>query len=339
MKHEVDLNRYKVHTDLAIEDTNLLKENMKIEKIDDITITSIDIDQKISIKTQKKVGKYVTLEFNDITDYNNRTKLKEIFVKTLKKLIKDLNLLNKKCLVIGLGNSDSTPDSLGPLTVKKIIVTRHIAALGQLGEGFSNVCAYDVGVKGQTGIESFEIISAIVKTVNPEFIIVVDALASQAVERLNKTIQITDAGINPGSGIGNNCQEISRESLQIPVIAIGVPTVVDAVTIVNDTINYIYKHFIYVKNNLNNPANKLKVGNENYLKKNIKIDKSSRQEILGLIGNLDEEETKELIYETLSPTGYNLMVTPKEIDFVIGNLVDVISGGINQAVHDNVTNM
>ena len=147
---------------------------------------------------------------------------------------------------------------------------------------------------------------------------------------------MTDTGIHPGSGVGNSRKEISKEILGIPVIAIGVPTTVDAVTIVSDTINYMYKHFSYTKENINNPSNKLMVSTPNYLKKKIKIDKGDKSKLLGLIGNLEDFEIKQLVFEVLSPVGYNLMVTPKEIDFLIEKLSYIIGEGINKSLHENV---
>ena len=123
--------------------------------------------------------------------------------------------------------------------------------------------------------------------------------------------------------------------MKIPVIAIGVPTTVDAVTIVSDTINYLTKHYTYTRKNINNPINKLIVkGNINYLKKEIPVKQKEKQELLGLVGNLNEEETRQLIYETLTPIGYNFMVTPKEIDFIVDQLAHIIGTGINETLHN-----
>ena len=196
--------------------------------------------------------------------------------------------------------------------------------------------AINPGVMGTTGIETSDIIASIIDKIKPDFVIVIDALASQSIERVNKTIQMTDTGIHPGSGVGNSRKEISKEVLGIPVIAIGVPTTVDAVTIVSDTINYMYKHFSYTKENINNPSNKLMISSPNYLKKNIRINKKDKSKLLGMIGNLDEQETRQLIYEVLSPVGYNLMVTPKEIDFLIDKLSYIIGEGINKSLHKNI---
>lgn len=336
MKHEIDLGKYIIRTDLAIE---AIPENaeIKTKKIDDITVSKIYIDDELSKQINKKVGNYITIEYQDITDNSNKEKVKNIFIKEVKQLLKDMNIKKEdSCLIIGLGNRMSTPDALGPKTIDNLIITNHLYKLGMLDKSYRRVSALSPGVMGSTGIETSDIIESISKKIKPNFIIVIDALASSSIERVNRTIQITDTGIHPGSGIGNSRKEISKDLLQIPVIAIGVPTTVDATTIVSDTINYLTKHYSYTRKNINNPMNKLIInGNINYLKKNIKIDKNEKKELLGLIGNLDEEETKQLIYETLTPIGYNFMVTPKEIDFIIEKLTDIIGDGLNKALHDN----
>ena len=335
MKHEIDLSKYKIRTDLAIES---VPQNLKIKtkEIDNIKISKLYIDEEISKQINKKIGNYITIEFEDITDEYNKEKVKEIFIKELKQLLKDMNIKKQdSCLIIGLGNRMSTPDSLGPKTIDNIIITNHLYKLGVLDDKYRRVSALNPGVMGTTGIETSDIIESISKKTNPEFIIVIDALASSSIERVNKTIQITDTGIHPGSGIGNSRKEISKDLLNIPVIAIGVPTTVDAVTIVSDTMNYLTKHYSYTRKNINNPMNKLIIkGNINYLKKDIKIDMNEKKELLGLIGILDEEETRQLIHETLTPIGYNFMVTPKEIDFIIDKLTDILGEGLNKTLHD-----
>lgn len=338
MNHEIDLNKYEIRTDLAIEtlerSTNLEGIKQTINNIDDIKITNVLITGKN--KLNKKEGIYTTIEFDDITDSMNRKKVEKIFVKELKKLLTKEKINNdSSCLIIGLGNDKSTPDSLGPLVIDKVLVTNHIYMLEGLDEGFRRVCALNPGVTGETGIETSDIIISIVNKLKPDFLIAVDALASGSIDRVNKTVQMTNTGIHPGSGIGNKRKEISKETLNIPVIAIGVPTVVDAVTIVSDTFNYMNKHFSY---NKNNKPNKLAIGQTNYLKENIKIEENDKKELLGLVGNLTEEEIKQLIFEVLTPIGYNLMVTPKEVDFVIEKLSLLISEGINKTLHKNYLN-
>ena len=239
------------------------------------------------------------------------------------------------CLVIGLGNEKTTPDAVGPLTITKTIVTNHLYVYNQLEEGFRRVWAISPGVMGETGMETSDLIKGIVETVKPDFVITIDALASSSIERVNKTIQMTDAGINPGSGVGNKRKEISKDTIGVPVIAIGIPTVVDAASIVSDTINYMYKHFAYNKENFDNPAEKLKFG-VNYLNKNVNLLEDDKKNLFGIVGSLNDFEVKSLIYEILNPIGYNLMVTPKEEDFVVAKISDVISGGINKSLHKNV---
>ena len=145
---------------------------------------------------------------------------------------------------------------------------------------------------------------------------------------------MTDTGIHPGSGIGNARKEISKSTIGIPVIAIGVPTVVDASVIVADTINYMYKHYAFNKEYSKNPKSKLTFNNVNYLNKNIVINTKDKEDLFGLIGKLNSDEVKILINEVLNPIGYNLMVTPKEIDFVIDRLSTLISCSVNETLHN-----
>ncbi len=338
MNKEVDLSKYRLRTDLAIESIDKCSDlkgiSQKIKQIDEVKITFVDISEEGSEIINKKVGTYITIEFVDVTDSNNKKKVLDAFSNELKELLKKLKIKDDdSCLIIGLGNSYSTPDSLGPLSIDNIIVTNHLFELGELSNGFRRVSALNPGVMGTTGIETSDIILSIVEKVKPAFALVIDALASSSIERVNKTIQMTDTGIHPGSGVGNSRKEISKEILGIPVIAIGVPTTVDAVTIVSDTINYMYKHFSYTKKNANNPSNKLMFKAPNYLKKDIEVNEQDKNKLLGLVGLLNEEEVRQLVFEVLTPIGYNLMVTPKEIDFVVDKLADVIGNGINKALH------
>lgn len=332
MKHEIDLSKYKIRTDLAIE---LVNEINNVEDIDDIKVTYIYIDEEKKKIINKKIGNYITIEFNDITDSVNQENVKKVFTQELKKLLKKMEIKEEdSALIIGLGNRKSTPDSLGPESINKIIVTNHIYELGNLDKDFRRTYALNPGVMGETGIETSDIVKSVVDKVKPDFLIVIDALAASSIERVNRTIQITDTGIHPGSGIGNSRKEISKEILNIPVIAIGVPTTVDAVTIVSDTIDYMTKHFTYVKENINNPIIKLIVGgNKKHLHKQININEKDKKELLGLVGTLNNEEMKQLIHEVLTPIGYNFMVTPKEIDFIILKLSEIIGNGINNALH------
>lgn len=336
--HRIDLKNVNIHTDLVIEqinDKNLIKE----EVINNIKISRVVMDKNNLFN--KKEGNYITIELTDITNYEDRENVGKVLVKEIKDILNKNNIKdNYECLVIGLGNKKSTPDALGPMVIDNILVTRHLFELNaDVKEGIRKVSAIIPGVMGNTGIETIDIIKGIVDNVKPKFIIVIDSLCASSIERLNKTIQLTDTGIHPGSGIGNMRKEISKDTLGIPVIAIGVPTVVESVTIVNDTLEYIFMHLNYLKNNYE--TSKLVVKrNNNYLDK-IKSSKVSNEdkEILGgIIGSLDEEKKKDLISEVLNNINYNLIVTPKEIDFIIDKLANVISNSINNAINREVDN-
>ena len=336
--HRIDLKNVNIHTDLVIEqinDKNLIKE----EVINNIKISRVVMDKNNLLN--KKEGNYITIELTDITNYEDRENVGKVLVNEIKDILNKNNIKdNYECLVIGLGNKKSTPDALGPMVIDNILVTRHLFELNtDVKEGIRKVSAIIPGVMGNTGIETIDIIKGIVDNVKPKFIIVIDSLCASSIERLNKTIQLTDTGIHPGSGIGNMRKEISKDTLGIPVIAIGVPTVVESVTIVNDTLEYMFMHLNYLKNNYE--TSKLVVKrNNNYLDK-IKSSKVSNEdkEILGgIIGSLDEEKKKDLISEVLNNINYNLIVTPKEIDFIIEKLANVISNSINNAINKEVDN-
>lgn len=335
MKHEIDLKDYKIRTDLIVESitTDEVDSNDKI--IDGIKVSEVYLDNKNASKLNKKEGNYITIEFDDVTDVENREKVIDVLSNQFRKLLEKNQIKdNDSCLIVGLGNSKSTPDSLGPLTVNDILVTNHLFMLGDVEDGIRRVSAINPGVMGTTGIETSLVIKSICKDLKPNFIIAIDALASSSISRVNKTIQLTDTGIHPGSGVGNSRKEISKDSIGIPVLALGVPTVVDAVTIVSDTINYIDRHFAYRLSNFNNKSLKLTPASKiNYLDSNNKMDKQNKNRLLGEIGNLTDAEIKELLFEILTPIGSNLMVTPKEVDFVIENLSEVLSTAINNALH------
>ena len=336
MKHSIDLKNYPLRSDLALDNIETSSDLKGIKKqvssYNNVQVTDVQLDKDNSL--EKKEGYYVTVEFKDITDIDNFDGVSEVVLKELDKLLKKMNIKdNDFGLIVGLGNDKSTPDALGPLVIQDITVTNHIYEMGQLDKDFRRVSAIAPGVTGQTGIETVDIIKSIVEKLQPDFVIVIDSLASQSIDRVNKTIQMTNTGIHPGSGIGNSRKEVSQDILNIPVLAIGVPTVVDASVIVSDTINYLYKHYAFIKEYQKEPRSKLTFNNVNYLNKNIKINNQDKTKLLGLIGGLEEEEVKQLISEVLNPIGYNMMVTPKEIDFVIHKLSKLISLNLNKILH------
>src|SRR5690625_2741492 len=189
-------------------------------------------------------------------------------------------------------------------------------------------------------IETIDIIFVIVEKFKPDFVIAIDALVSRSIERENETIQLSDSGIHPGSGVGNKRKELSKDTLGIPVIAIGVPTVVDAVTIASDTIDFLLKHFGREWKEKDRPAKSLAPSNMIFGSKVFDEtdlpDEEKRQTFLGIVGTLSDKEKRKLITEVLTPIGHNLMVTPKEVDGFMIDMANVIAKGINAALHENV---
>lgn len=337
--HEIDLKNYKIRTDLLVDnfDTNNTYDGVihHVKEIGDIILDEFEIKKEGEKILNKKEGLYKTITFKDITDKNNYKNVEDVFITTLKSMLDENNIKESdSVLVVGLGNDKSTPDALGPKSIDNILVTRYLFSLGEVEEGYRNVASFKPNVTGTTGIETKDIISSITEKIKPSFLIIIDALASSTIDRLNKTIQITNTGIEPGSGVGNTRDEISKETLNIPVIVIGVPTIVDAVTIVNDTFKYMQKQISYKIDNITNSKLKLVSPlNQNYENHENNLTKEEKEEMLGILGTLTEEDFKKLIYEVLSPINYNLMVTPKEIDFIIDKLSLLIGNGINKVLH------
>ena len=243
---------FQIRTDLALETREKFDEDhieVKGVRVDEerispeIMITRVFIDTENGAKAMKKPkGTYITIEASDMMeedeDYHREVsgQLAKVIETMLPGKKEEL-----KILVVGLGNREVTPDALGPYVVDNMMITRHIIKeYGQYAFGnkaTSQISGIVPGVMAQTGMESGEIVRGVIEETKPDIVIVVDALAARSVKRLNRTIQITDTGINPGSGVGNHRHAINKESMGIPVIAIGIPTVVDAATIVSDTMS------------------------------------------------------------------------------------------------------
>lgn len=240
-----------IRTDLALEERESFPD-------DDVEIKGVildeDFDEKNNIRVStviikdekgaramhKPIGTYITIEAPDIdqSDESYHKPVSEVIVKYLKKLAGDLK--REEVLVVGLGNREVTPDALGPQVVDNLFITRHL--IKEYGNEFKekhhlgSVSAISPGVMAQTGMETVEIVKGVIEQTKPKLLIVIDALASRSINRVNTTVQLTDTGISPGSGVGNNRKAFNEESLGTKVIALGVPTVVDAATIVADTL-------------------------------------------------------------------------------------------------------
>lgn len=313
--------KFSPYTDLALETAeNICKTasaegvEMNTESCDlkDTFVTIVNITNDKGVKTMgKPTGTYITLESSFIKE--NDIAAHEELISILSRHIKSLCPQNTKTiLVIGLGNYQVTPDSLGPKVVDKILVTRHIkdTVPEDINNSVASVAALAPGVMGMTGIETVEIVKGVTDHVKPDLVIAIDALAARKVSRVNSTIQLSDTGVAPGAGVGNKRKTIDKESLGVPVIAIGVPTVVDAATMANDTIERVIDALL----------NESEKGSQFY---NMLMDTS-------------EEEKYTLIKEVLDPYAENMFVTPKEVDAVIDNLVNIIANSINIALHPGI---
>ena len=317
------MNNYSIRTDLAIEvtemitketdDTNIPGVELYIDNVENIEISWVKIkDEKGKQAMGKPIGNYVTIESESMkeNDVIMHEKIVNIFSKNLVKLC-NLNE-NSTILIVGLGNWNVTPDALGPKVISKVLVTRHIKDTlpEEIDDGVRPVSAISPGVMGITGIETAEIVKGVVDRLKPDIVIAIDALATRKTSRINATIQMSDTGIAPGGGMGNKRKILNKETLGVPVIAIGVPTVVDAGTLVNDTIDLMIDSLV----------NEIKGGKEFYK----------------MIKDLDKEEKYNLINNILNPYTGNLFVTPKEVDAVIERLSRIIDNAINIAMHPSI---
>ena len=297
------LEKYSIHTDLALEEKErfesdhvevqgvILEEEYDKER--EIRITKVKIETEKGARAMgKPVGTYITMEAPNmaVPDEEYHREISEELAKYIKELIK-IEKEDYVVLVAGLGNRQVTPDALGPHVVDNLAITRHIVkeygkyAMGE--DAVHMTSAIVPGVMAQTGMETLEIIKGIVKETKPDLVIAVDALAARNSKRLNRTIQIADTGINPGSGVGNHRNGITEETIGVPVIAIGVPTVVDAATIVNDTM-------------------------ENLI---AALETSETLKGVGVVlQGYNSTEKYELIKEMISPHLNGIFVTPKDID-------------------------
>jgi spore protease len=307
---------YSPYTDLALEATAALRGDvhrelpgvrMSEERYEAASVSWVEVFSPEGERViGKPIGNYITIDAPGLRRRNRD--LQEAVGKILVDQL--VNLLDlgeqESVLVVGLGNWNATPDALGPRVTSKLLVTRHLKDYvpTDVAGGLRPVAAISPGVLGITGIETAEVIHGIVERLKPSVVICIDALASRSVERIGTTIQIADTGINPGSGIGNQRKSLNKETLGVPVVALGVPTVVHAATIVHDAMEAL-------------------------------AQQSGSKPFFQLFSSADER--RNLVNQVLSPAVGELVVTPKEIDDLIEDMAKVIAGSLNAALHTSVT--
>lgn len=318
------MSEFKVRTDLALEAresfegtdveiSGVVLEEDYNEK-SDIKITRVIIENEEGESAMgKPIGTYITLEAQNLREFDesyHREVSEEMSKHILELLPKEKKL---SVLVVGLGNREATPDALGPLAVGNLSINRHL--IREFGRNYDNhknnieVSAVAPGVMAQTGMETVEAIKGIVHEIKPDVIIAIDALAARSAHRLNTTIQITDTGISPGSGVGNHRSGLTKESLGIPVIAIGIPTVIDTATIVNDTMDSLMQAM--------SSSEKLKP-------------------VTAAMAEFSGQEKYQLIRELIEPHLGNMYVTPKDVDETIKSLSFTVSESLNMAFSSSV---
>ncbi|CEN88463.1 GPR endopeptidase [Paraclostridium sordellii] len=313
-----------LRTDLALEareiyeqgndDSNIPGVKIDTKELEDCIVTKVEVlDEQGAQIMNKGIGIYTTIE-SKLMKYDDDESREQVISYLKDELISILgNDKTKKTLVIGLGNWNITSDALGPKTVSKTLVTRHIFKNynKDYDDDFTEVSGLSPGVMGITGIETSEIVKAIVEATNPDRVIAIDALASRKMERVNSTIQISTAGISPGGGVGNKRKALNKEYLGVDVIAIGVPTVVDAATLTSDVLDLAIDNL---------------------------MEQSKESEgFYNMLKQLKEDEKYHLIKDSLEPYDKNLIVTPKDIDDTIENLSIIISEGLNRSLHPGRT--
>ncbi|MDO5155673.1 MAG: GPR endopeptidase [Eubacteriales bacterium] len=295
-------------TDLAVEMKEDIKGDEPITGVHLMTKNHGDTDVKETriiveneegaLKLGKPVGTYITLESEHFREQDEgiHAPMMEVLCKEIRQLIGN----KKKIMVAGLGNREVTPDALGPFVIDNLYVTRHLLKEGIIRESVE-LSAIAPGVMAQTGMESLTVLKALVDSIKPELLIVIDALAARESDRLNKTIQIADTGITPGSGVGNHRNAINKESIGVPVIAIGVPTVIAVPTIVNDAMD-------------------------------VMVNALGKQATKNVLKKFNDEERYQLACEMVTPYLENMFVTPKDIDEAVKRISYTISEAINKAV-------
>ncbi|HBI71834.1 MAG TPA: GPR endopeptidase [Lachnospiraceae bacterium] len=270
-------------------------------------------DEEAEKAMGKKMGKYITYETKSLKNLSQKSRNEVIDI--LSKAIRDVSEIEReKVLVVGLGNRNITADALGPKTLDKIKVTRQYfkAYNKEYDEDFNEVSILEPGVLGTTGIETINTIAGVVEKIKPTLLIVIDALASRKMRRLCAVVQITDAGIEPGSGIGNMQGSLNKESTGTKVVAVGIPTVIDTATIVNDTIEM--------------------------MEKTLSGKTDDAGQIMGILSDLEYNEKHAFIKEILSPMYGESIVTPSYVDEIIDSLSELLAESINKAVHPGYVN-
>ncbi|WP_028043344.1 GPR endopeptidase [Candidatus Stoquefichus massiliensis] len=318
------MKKYYTRSDLAIESLALAtqdKDYKRFEKKDgNITIETFEILQTSDLYPHE-IGQYVEISFPDYQDVSTIAKHFEqqlsLFIKEKTKKIDPL------ILFVGLGNETLTSDAIGPRTIKHLRATHHYPLDERHHQQYYDSLCIAPGVMAHTGMETADIVSCLVNEYRPDLIIAIDALCAQSYEKICHVIQMNNVGIYPGSGIGNHRKSITETSMGVPVIAIGIPTVIHVSSLVSDVYNLLEGYF---KESLD-PSTALKVGKRKRYEG--RLNEVQRRLILGEIGQLDEQKRIQLLNEVLNPIEDQFVMSDKQIDFDIEMISKILSTSIN----------
>ena len=296
-----------------------------------IVLTEVKVDEAGEKRIGKKQGTYITLTVPTLTteDVEEIAKLSDMLIEKLEEILLDVpSIAEGKILFVGLGNRDITPDAVGPLTMDKL---RDLVP-DYYSEDGSEIFVYAPGVTIQTGLETADFVKALVTEIKPDLLVVIDALAARDSSRLCRTIQLTDTGIHPGSGVGNSRKEISKESLGLPVIAIGIPTVVDGPVLVADAIDRMFGYIASKISEQESPSSRLSVTPWLHTEDK-EADRSTLRPIFGEWSEWEHEDRVKLFEEVLTSHELRTFISPKEIDSWVSLYAETLANSLSEWVN------
>jgi spore protease len=346
--------RYGVRTDLALEAHQVIVDHegppeipgvrVENEETEHAQISRVSITSDEGARLMGKIkGHYITVESEAFRQHNKEAQeeVAQTVAKEISRFLEHIGLAEDACvLVIGLGNWNATPDSVGPKVVGQLMITRHLYEMSppELRGGLRPLAAMAPGVLGLTGIETAEIVLGVADRIKPGLVICVDALASRSSQRVCSTIQLADSGIHPGSGVGNKRMAISHETLGVPVLTIGVPTVVHAVTIVGDAMELLAQEMGFrppvglderpapLSGRLDPSLIRVRETDPQAAERN-----APRHDAFGL--PVDPRQKRYMMAQLLQPYMGSMIVTPKDIDAYIDGISSTVAGALNAALH------
>jgi Germination protease. len=318
------MKKYYTRSDLAMESLAVASKekdyHREVKEIGGITVEKFEVLRK-NENHSLDIGRYVEISFKD---YENKDEIiNQCHLQIKEFLLNELNIIDPLIMIVGLGNDTLTSDAIGPRSLKHIQATHHLDLQLRHQKQYYDIICVTPGVMAHSGVESADYLYSLKEEFKPDIMIVIDALCARSYEKVCRVIQMNNVGINPGSGIGNHRKAINKLTMDIPVIAIGVPTVIHVSSLVNEVFNLMEGYF---KESLE-PSSSLKVGKRNRYQG--KLNEGQKEFIMGELGKLNEEKRQQLFHEVLSPLENQMILCDKQIDFDLEMMTKIISTSIN----------